>query len=46
MPDGMDCIEFAQQTDFTSNFEKEEFNLKKEISKIGKSIYLIVSQHK
>lgn len=46
MPDGMDCVEFAQQTDFTSNFEKEEFNLKKEISKIGRSIYLIISQHK
>lgn len=46
MPDGMDCIEYAGQSDFTSDFEKEDFNFKKEIATIGKSINLILNHHK
>ena len=46
MPDGMDCIEYADQSDFTSNFEKENFNFKKEIAIIGKSINLILNHHR
>jgi hypothetical protein len=46
MPDGMDCVDWAEQSDFTSNFEKEDFNFKKEIAIIGKSINLILNHHR
>jgi hypothetical protein len=46
MPDGMDCIEYADQSDFTSNFLLEKFNYEKEIDIIGKSIKSLITQHK
>ena len=46
MPDGMDNVEYQDQSDFTSNFELERFNYDKEIDTIGKSIKSLVAQHK